>query len=193
MTDKAFAIACLLLQDQRSLIAAGKAQRWDVVKWVVAVNLGCGKNEGSRNPSGNWIGKRERGNLQAGLRLVSCPVKERGPPVSGPKSLDVHRRGRRCDHSKAVIQGVRCDHRHSRRHGTCSAFRAPNLFRWSRGSAPRLLRLTLDRLPDRASGERPRGSKACPYLKARLADSNVFVLLCHLDCRSGWLATLAAM
>jgi hypothetical protein len=26
-----------------------------------------------------------------------------------------------------------------------------------------------------------------------LADSNVFVLLCHLDCRSGWLATLAAM
>jgi hypothetical protein len=26
-----------------------------------------------------------------------------------------HRRGRRCNHSKAVIQGVRCDLRHSRR------------------------------------------------------------------------------
>jgi hypothetical protein len=33
---------------------------------------------------------------------------------------------------------------------------APNLRRWSRGSDPRLLRLTLDRLPDHASGERPR-------------------------------------
>jgi hypothetical protein len=29
--------------------------------------------------------------------------------------------------------------------------------RWSRGSDPRLLRLTLDKLPDHASGERPRG------------------------------------
>jgi hypothetical protein len=53
--------------------------------------------------------------------------------------------------------------------------------RWSRGSDPRLLRLTLDKLPDHASGERPRGSKARPYLKARLADSNVFVLPCHRD------------
>lgn len=33
-------IACLLLQDQQRLIAAGKVQRWDVAKWVVAVNLG---------------------------------------------------------------------------------------------------------------------------------------------------------
>jgi hypothetical protein len=56
--------------------------------------------------------------------------------------------------------------------------------RWSRGSDPRLLRLTLDRLPDHASGERPRASKARPYPKARLADGNVFVLLCHLDWRA---------
>jgi hypothetical protein len=48
--------------------------------------------------------------------------------------------------------------------------------RWSRGSDPRLLRLTLDRPPDHACGERPRGSKTSPYLKARLADSNVLVL-----------------
>ena len=53
--------------------------------------------------------------------------------------------------------------------------------RWSRGSDPRLLRLTLDRLPDHASGERPRGSEARPYPKAKLANSNVFVLRCHLD------------
>lgn len=38
--DNEFQIACLLLQDQQRLIAAGKVQRWDVVKWVVAVNLG---------------------------------------------------------------------------------------------------------------------------------------------------------
>jgi hypothetical protein len=52
---------------------------------------------------------------------------------------------------------------------------------WSRGSDPRLLRLTLDKLPDHASGERPRASKAVPYPKARLFESNVFVLLCQLD------------
>jgi len=40
VTDKDFAIACLLLQDQQRLIAAGRVQRWDVVKWVAAVNLG---------------------------------------------------------------------------------------------------------------------------------------------------------
>jgi RNase P/RNase MRP subunit p30 len=36
-------------------------------------------------------------------------------------------------------------------------------------------------LPDHASGERPRGSKAAPYLKARLANSIALVLLCHLN------------
>jgi len=36
-------------------------------------------------------------------------------------------------------------------------------------------------LPDHASGERPRGSKAHRYPKARLADSTAVVLLCHLD------------
>ena len=68
--------------------------------------------------------------------------------------------------------------------------------RWSRGSDPRLLRLTLDRPPDRASGERPRASKARPYLKARLAENNVFVLLCHLISAprgSGWLAALGGV
>jgi hypothetical protein len=56
--------------------------------------------------------------------------------------------------------------------------------RWSRGSDPRLLRLTLDRLPDHPFGERPRGSKAPPCLKARLDDCNSFVLVCHLDWRA---------
>jgi len=37
--DRDFAIASLLLQDQQRLIAAGKVQRWDVVKWTIAVNL----------------------------------------------------------------------------------------------------------------------------------------------------------
>jgi hypothetical protein len=37
--DQDFAIASLLLQDQQRLIAAGKVQRWDVVKWTIAVNL----------------------------------------------------------------------------------------------------------------------------------------------------------
>lgn len=39
MTDKEFAAACLLLQDQQRLVAAGKLQRWDVVKWTVGANL----------------------------------------------------------------------------------------------------------------------------------------------------------
>jgi hypothetical protein len=39
MQDRDFAIASLLLQDQQRLIAAGKVQRWDVVKWTVAFNL----------------------------------------------------------------------------------------------------------------------------------------------------------
>jgi hypothetical protein len=55
-----------------------------------------------------------------------------------------------------------------------------HLVRWSRGSDPRLLRLTLDRLPNHASGERPRGYKARPYPKARLPESNVFLVLCQL-------------
>jgi hypothetical protein len=37
--DQDFQIASLLLQDQQRLIAAGKVQRWDVVKWTIAVNL----------------------------------------------------------------------------------------------------------------------------------------------------------
>ena len=37
--DHDFAIASLLLQDQQKLIAAGKVQRWDVVKWTITVNL----------------------------------------------------------------------------------------------------------------------------------------------------------
>jgi len=39
MQDRDFAFASLLLQDQQRLIAAGKVQRWDVVKWTIAVNL----------------------------------------------------------------------------------------------------------------------------------------------------------
>ena len=39
MQDQDFAIASLLLQDQQRLIAAGNVQRWDVVKWTIAVNL----------------------------------------------------------------------------------------------------------------------------------------------------------
>ena len=41
MQDQNFQIAAasLLLQDQQRLIAAGKVQRWDVVKWTTAVNL----------------------------------------------------------------------------------------------------------------------------------------------------------
>jgi hypothetical protein len=37
--DQDFQIASLLLQDQQKLIAAGKVQRWDVVKWTTAFNL----------------------------------------------------------------------------------------------------------------------------------------------------------
>jgi hypothetical protein len=42
MTDKEFQIACLYLQDCQRLIAAGKSQRWDVVKWVFTVNTALG-------------------------------------------------------------------------------------------------------------------------------------------------------
>ena len=37
--EKEFAIAVGILEDSRKLIAAGKIQRWDVVKWGVSVNL----------------------------------------------------------------------------------------------------------------------------------------------------------
>ena len=39
MQDRDFAFASLLLQDQQRLLAAGQVQRWDVVKWTIAVNL----------------------------------------------------------------------------------------------------------------------------------------------------------
>src|SRR5580693_7179020 len=39
MTPEDFQIACLYLQDCQRLIAAGKVQRWDVVKWAVVTNL----------------------------------------------------------------------------------------------------------------------------------------------------------
>jgi hypothetical protein len=39
MTDKEFQVACLYLEDSQRLIAAGKLQRWDVVKWTLTVNF----------------------------------------------------------------------------------------------------------------------------------------------------------
>jgi hypothetical protein len=39
MNDQEFQIACGILDDNRRLIAAGKLQRWDAVKWAVTVNL----------------------------------------------------------------------------------------------------------------------------------------------------------
>jgi hypothetical protein len=38
MNDREFHVACAILDDIRKLIAAGKSQRWDVIKWVVALN-----------------------------------------------------------------------------------------------------------------------------------------------------------
>jgi hypothetical protein len=40
MTNKEFQIACLIWNDSNAMIAAGKVQHWDVVKWALAVNLG---------------------------------------------------------------------------------------------------------------------------------------------------------
>jgi hypothetical protein len=40
MNDREFSVVCSALDDCRRLIAAGKVQRWDVVKWGTAVNLG---------------------------------------------------------------------------------------------------------------------------------------------------------
>ena len=62
----------------------------------------------------------DKGNLctYAQLILTRDGLKKEGRLFSGPKSLDVHRRGRRCSYSKAVKRWVRCDPRHSNRHGT---------------------------------------------------------------------------
>src|SRR5262245_45350651 len=40
MSEREFQFASSCLDDHRKLIAAGKAQRWDVVKWAVALNVG---------------------------------------------------------------------------------------------------------------------------------------------------------
>jgi hypothetical protein len=40
MTDKELQVVFSALDDCRRLIVAGKVQRWDVVKWGVAVNVG---------------------------------------------------------------------------------------------------------------------------------------------------------
>ena len=39
MNQHEFQVCCAILDDCRRLIAAGKVQRWDVVKWAVTVNL----------------------------------------------------------------------------------------------------------------------------------------------------------
>jgi hypothetical protein len=39
MTSNEFTMAQLLLQDHLRINAAGKVQRWDVVKWVITANL----------------------------------------------------------------------------------------------------------------------------------------------------------
>ncbi len=39
MTPQEFQIASAALADHQRLIAAGKTQRWDVVKWAVTINL----------------------------------------------------------------------------------------------------------------------------------------------------------
>ena len=55
MQDQDFAIASLLLQDQQRLIAAGKVQRWDVVKWTIAVNLALGTASASIGKPGAGV------------------------------------------------------------------------------------------------------------------------------------------
>ena len=39
MNQHEFTFASAVLEDGRKLIAAGKSQRWDVVKWAVTVNV----------------------------------------------------------------------------------------------------------------------------------------------------------
>jgi hypothetical protein len=72
---------------------------------------------------------------------------------------------------------------------------APNLRRWSRGSDPRLLRLTLDRLPGpRIWGATPRDPRLVHI--SRLGSPTVmcscfFVTLISAPKGSGWLATFS--
>lgn len=40
MTPDEFKFACSILDDNRKLIAEGKRQRWEVIKWAVALNIG---------------------------------------------------------------------------------------------------------------------------------------------------------
>jgi hypothetical protein len=39
MTEDQFKFAMASLEDNRRLIAAGKSQRWDVIKWAIALNV----------------------------------------------------------------------------------------------------------------------------------------------------------
>ena len=39
MNDNEFKVASAVLDDGRKIIAAGKAQRWDVIKWAVTINI----------------------------------------------------------------------------------------------------------------------------------------------------------
>jgi hypothetical protein len=39
MNEREFHVACAILDDDRKLIAAGKSQRWDVIKWGVTINV----------------------------------------------------------------------------------------------------------------------------------------------------------
>lgn len=39
MDDREFRLSCYFLEDNQKLIAAGKLQRWETVKWAFTVNL----------------------------------------------------------------------------------------------------------------------------------------------------------
>jgi len=54
-TDKHFQAACGVLDDLRRLIAAGKLQRWDVVKWTVAINIAVAGVALSKDLRGNYL------------------------------------------------------------------------------------------------------------------------------------------
>lgn len=51
MDDKEFAIVCSAMNDCSNLIAAGKVQRWDVVKWGVTVILALATVAAAIGPS----------------------------------------------------------------------------------------------------------------------------------------------
>jgi hypothetical protein len=51
MDDKEFAIVCSAMEDCSRLIAAGKVQRWDVVKWGVTVILALATAAAAIGPS----------------------------------------------------------------------------------------------------------------------------------------------